>query len=54
MACVPRPPQPTSPALNFALPWPRTNSGRMIWNAETVAAEDVKNDRRDTELFSIR
>ena len=30
IACVPRPPQPISPAFSFSLPAPRTNSGLMI------------------------
>src|SRR3954471_18605800 len=53
MAAVPRPPQPTSPALNFSFPAPRTSSGLMIWNAVAPATEDVRNDLRDTELLSI-
>ena len=53
MACVPRPPQPISPALSFSLPWPRTNSGLMIWKAVAAPILDARKDLRDLDSFII-
>src|ERR1019366_827107 len=44
VACVPRPPQPTSPARSFSFPAPRTRWGWTIVNA---AAPAVSKERRE-------
>ena len=53
MACVPRPPQPINPAFSFSLPWPRTNSGLMIWKAVAAPMLDARKDLRDLDSFII-